>query len=305
MSFRLFVYYCALSGGGAAFVGWLLGRFATGHHPVGEAGVKGLFLGMFVALALSLLDAIMSLSSQSRSEARLSILASVVVGAFGGLMAAMFGQALYGSLNHWIFLLFGWTLTGLLIGASIGIYAFLMRLIRGEDVGPAWAKLQKGLLGGTAGGALGGSVFLVLKVVWDGIFRDKEGISLWSPSATGFVALGACIGLAIGLAQVILKEAWLKVEAGFRVGREILLSKSEVTIGRAETCDIGLFGDATVDRLHAKIIQEGGRYLLADNGTSAGTLLNGQRVTEPTPLKQGDRIQIGRSILSFGERRKS
>src|SRR4051812_16149406 len=150
MSFRLFVYYCALSGGGAAFVGWLLGRFATGAPPVGEAGVKGLFLGMFVALALSLLDAVMSLS-QSKTEARLSILASVVVGAFGGLMAAMFGQALYGSLNHWIFLLFGWTLTGLLIGASIGIYALSMRLMRAEDVGPAWAKVRKGLLGGSAG----------------------------------------------------------------------------------------------------------------------------------------------------------
>ena len=60
----------------------------------------------------------------------------------------------------------------------------------------------------------------------------------------GFVALGMCIGLLIGLAQVILKEAWVRVEAGFRAGREMILSKPEVTIGRAESCDIGLFGDA-------------------------------------------------------------
>src|SRR4051794_12434405 len=106
MSFRLFVYYCTLSGGGAAFFGWLLGRFASGRDPLGAAGVQGLFLGMLVALALSLLDAVMSLSARSASEARLSILAAVVVGAFGGLSAAMFGQALYGSFNHWIFLLF-------------------------------------------------------------------------------------------------------------------------------------------------------------------------------------------------------
>ena len=28
MSFRLFIYYCALSGGCAAFVGWFVGRVA-------------------------------------------------------------------------------------------------------------------------------------------------------------------------------------------------------------------------------------------------------------------------------------
>jgi hypothetical protein len=304
MSFRLFVYYCALCGGGAAFVGWLFGRVATGRDPVGEAGVKGLFLGMFVAAALSLLDAVMSPATPSKREARLGILVAVLVGGFGGLMAAMFGQGLYGSLNHWIFLLLGWTLTGLLIGASIGAYSLLQRVLRDEDIRPAWNKLRKGLIGGSAGGTLGGCVFLILRAFFNAVFSDKEGVSLWSPSATGFVALGACIGLAIGLAQVILKEAWLKVESGFRAGREIILSKDEITIGRAEGCDIGLYGDPAVERIHARIVREGGHFLLSDTGTSSGTNLNGERVTGPMPLKQGDRIQIGKAVLSFGERSK-
>ena len=29
----------------------------------------------------------------------------------------------------------------------------------------------------------------------------------------------------IGLAQVILKEAWIKVDAGFRAGRELILHR--------------------------------------------------------------------------------
>ena len=40
---------------------------------------------------------------------------------------------LYGGLGHWAFLLVGWTLTGLLIGASIGVYSYLMRVARSED----------------------------------------------------------------------------------------------------------------------------------------------------------------------------
>src|SRR3954465_11103241 len=107
MSFRLFVYYCAMSGGAAAFVGWLLGRMTTGADAVGEAGVKGLFLGMLVALALSLIDALWSLTSGRPLRPGLNILAAVVVGALGGLMAAVLGQVLYGAAGHWVFLLFG------------------------------------------------------------------------------------------------------------------------------------------------------------------------------------------------------
>ena len=32
-------------------------------------------------------------------------------------------------------------------------------------------------------------------------------------------------------------------------GREIMLTKDETTIGRAESCDIGLFGDNAIERL--------------------------------------------------------
>jgi pSer/pThr/pTyr-binding forkhead associated (FHA) protein len=118
------------------------------------------------------------------------------------------------------------------------------------------------------------------------------------------VVLGVCIGLFVGLAQVILKEAWVRVEAGFRPGRELILAKDEVTIGRAETCDIGLFGDASIERLHARILQQGHRYLLADTGSAAGTFVNEQRITEPTPLRSGDSIRVGKSVMRFRERQR-
>ena len=127
-------------------------------------------------------------------------------------------------------------------------------------------------------------------------------VDLWSPSAWGFVALGACIGLLIGLAQVILKEAWLKVEAGFRKGREVILSKPEITIGRAESCDIGLFGDPQIEKLHARIRQEGNRYVLIDEG--AGTYVNEELIHGSRLLHSGDAIRLGKCVLRFGERQK-
>jgi pSer/pThr/pTyr-binding forkhead associated (FHA) protein len=116
--------------------------------------------------------------------------------------------------------------------------------------------------------------------------------------------LGMCIGLLIGLAQVILKEAWLKVEKGFRPGRELIVSKEQVVIGRGEACDIGLFGDNGVERTHARILRKGDRYLLVDADTPGGTYLNGHRIDGPTPLRAGDAIGVGKAVIRFGERQK-
>ena len=138
--------------------------------------------------------------------------------------------------------------------------------------------------------------------VWEGLFTDADAKDLWSPAAAGYVALGACIGLTVSLAQIILREAWLRVESGFRPGRQLLLTRPETTIGRAESCDIGLFGDAAVEKMHARIVHQGDQWLLADAGGPNGTLLNGQRIAGPTPLRTGDKIHVGASIFSFGGR---
>ncbi len=303
MSFRLFIWYCSLCGGCAAYVGWALGRFASPESSVMQAAVKGMFLGMMVALSLGLIDALWSLHWAQVHRIGARVLVAVGVGTVGGFLGGLVGQALY-HFRHWsVFLIFGWAMTGLLIGAAPGVFDVLARLAREEDLGGALRKIVNGVLGGFLGGLLGSVLFLLLQAVWGLVFRDRVE-DFWSPSATGFVALGMCIGLLIGLAQVILKEAWVKVESGFRPGRELILSKPEVVIGRAEGCDIGLFGDNSVERTHARILRKGRQYLLDDAGTPGGTYLNGERVAGPTPLRAGDRIQVGRCVLLFGERQK-
>ena len=145
---------------------------------------------------------------------------------------------------------------------------------------------------------------LVLNLGFEFLFSSKEQSSLWSPSAWGFVALGMCIGLLIGLAQIILMEAWVKVESGKRAGREMILTRERTTIGRAESCDIGLFGDNQIEKLHAIILQAGNRYYVEDEHTPTGTYVNEAPVQGRVVLKPGGQIRAAASLLCFRERAK-
>jgi FHA domain len=302
MSFRRFVYWCALCGGWAALAGWAVGRRLAGDDPLGGAGIKGLCLGTLIALGLGVVDAVWVYSLRQVRQAAPRVLACVAVGSVGGLSGGVVGQLLYERHNLAVLLVLGWALTGLMVGVAVGAFDFVRFWVREEDVRGAVRKVLRGILGGLVGGLLGGFLYCGLRGAWGGVFPDRA--DLWSPSATGFVALGLCIGLAIGVAQVVLKQAWLRVEAGFRRGREMPLDRPELTIGRAESCDLGLFGDPTVERLHARIVRQGGRYLLADAGTAGGTYVNDVRVLQPVPLRSGDLIRLGNALVRFRERER-
>jgi hypothetical protein len=315
MSFNRFIYYCALYAGCAALIGWALGWWLSGQGTLGQASIKGLFLGLCVTLVLLLIEASIGLIEALRngSVGQLSKIAgrvavAVVLGALGGLIGGFIGQLFYGWTQLSLFLIFGWALTGMLVGATLGLPDFIRCLLKKQDAGIPLRRTIRGVVGGAVGGILGGVLFLMLTGVWIGLFANsnKPADQLWSPSAIGFVVLGMCIGLAIALAQVILREAWVRVEQGFRAGREVLVNKPEVSIGRAEGCDIGLFGDAQVEKIHAFIrLRDDMRYELVDQNSPTGTFLNDKRIAQPALLHSGDLIRLGHSVLCFQERGKS
>jgi hypothetical protein len=302
MSFRLFVYWCALCGGWAALAGWALGRGLAGDEPMASAGIKGLCLGTSVALALGSLDALWVYALPQLGHIVPRVLLCTAVGGIGGLVAGVVGQLLYEQASVPTPLILGWALTGVMVGVSIGSFDFLGAWVREQELRGVRGKVRRGALGGLIGGLLGGFLYERLFDFWTTLFPDRDG--LWSPSAVGFVVLGLCIGLWIGVAQVFLKEAWLKVESGFRKGRELLLNKSPLTIGRAEQCDLGLFGDADVDLLHARIVRRGDRFLIVDAESANGVYVNSVRIAEPALLRDGDLIQVGHARLRFRERKR-
>ncbi len=304
MSFRLFVYYCSLVGAASALAGWALGRFLPYGEGLLAQGVKGLYLGLALSLGLALVDALWNLSLVRVFAIAGRVLLAVLVGSMAGLLGALVGEGLFQLVQREPLRLPGYVLVGLLIGLSVGVFDLLASLLANRDPRGALRKVKSGLIGGTLGGVLGGIISVLLHTSWKGLFADKPAEKLLSPSAAAFAALGACIGLLIGLAQVILKEAWVRVEEGFRPGRQQILARDEMTIGRAESCDIGLFGDALVEKLHARIRRLNGEFVLDDAGSATGTYVNGERLTAPRVLRSGDLIRVGRCLLSFGERAK-
>jgi hypothetical protein len=302
MSFRLFVTWCALCGGWAAAAGWALGRLLAGDDPLGNAGVKGMCLGMMIALALGCVDALWVFSLRQPRRWVPRVLACAIVGTVGGLVGGVAGQLLFDWNNLPVLLILGWMLTGFMVGVSLGAFDFLRAWVRDEDLRATRRKALRAIVGGTAGGLMGGFLYEKLGDALAVLFPGKA--DLWSPSFVGFVVLGLCIGLMIGVAQVVLKEAWLRVEAGFRKGRELPLHKQVLTVGRAESCDIGMFGDPGVDPLHARIYRKGNGYLIADAASAGGTYVNDVRIGEAVPLRSGDLIRLGKSLLRFRERQK-
>jgi FHA domain-containing protein len=293
MSFRLFIYYCAVCGGWAALLAWGLTeafQFQQTPSPWVRTSSIAAVVGLALAAAVGTLDALLNAVGLQRWT---RVLVCAGVGLAGGLLGGTLGQLLLENLGLPRFL--GWMIVGMGIGSSVAVFDVARALSTGQALKAAQKKLVNGLLGGAGGGALGGLLFDLL-----GKVQRLPHSSL----AFGLVILGLSIGLLTGLAQVILKEAWVTVEQGFRAGREMILSKAETLIGRAESSDIGLFGDTGVGRTHARILWQDNRYVLADAGGPGGTFLNDQAITQPTPLRSGDTIRVGNSRLRFGERQR-
>jgi pSer/pThr/pTyr-binding forkhead associated (FHA) protein len=106
---------------------------------------------------------------------------------------------------------------------------------------------------------------------------------------------GASIGSGVG---------YVRVEEGKEPGRVYEVRKEALSIGRSRESDIFL-EDLAVSRLHASIVDMGnGNYALKDEGSANGTKVNGQLVNkfQTYPLQEGYRIQLGQTVLVFGQR---
>jgi two-component system cell cycle response regulator len=95
------------------------------------------------------------------------------------------------------------------------------------------------------------------------------------------------------------RRACLTVLTGLATGQMYKVERMTV-IGRAAECTVRIVDDG-ISRSHARLRREsGGTIFLEDHGSRNGTYVNGQRIAAPTELREGDKIQIGRTtVLRF------
>ena len=94
--------------------------------------------------------------------------------------------------------------------------------------------------------------------------------------------------------------ARLLVTAGPLKGTSIPLGAAPVLVGRAPTCTLVIDDDYCSAR-HCRIFPENGEWRVEDLGSTNGTFLGNQKVTDPVPLRRGDQVRIGATTLELGQ----
>jgi hypothetical protein len=81
---------------------------------------------------------------------------------------------------------------------------------------------------------------------------------------------------------------------------ELVPERSPVTIGRQPASDVALTWDDEVSRTHADLERIGDVWTLVDDGRARnGTYVNGERVHGRRPLRDGDVIALGRTVVTY------
>ncbi len=313
------IFYTAVAGALGAFIGWAIIEpgFSDSIADKGDrsffAGIGGLLVWPIVAgISGFCIGAVEGLVSRNWSRAFISALIGVGVAFGGALIINFLSGALYvgvlalveafgepkprGAQGYYTpddcnaigYML--WTVGRALAWSPMGVLVGLGAAIHMRSKKLAF----NGIIGGLLGAFLGGLLFNPLASMF-------SGGEAWVSRAFGFSAIGLGAGVMIGLVENLAKSAWLHVQAGALSGKQFVIYKNPTVLGSSPKCEVFLFKDEEIEPKHVAIHQYGNRYEIEDLDSPAGTFVNGRKVTRQ-PLKNGDRIYLGETVLDFSER---
>ncbi|MCE1245780.1 MAG: FHA domain-containing protein [Firmicutes bacterium] len=264
----------------------------------------GALIGLFIGCADGLL-------SRTWMKAVKAGLIGMLIGAVGGVISMLIAGFFYGIVgfftegagmdpfkNTGAFLIqvvrrtVAWALLGMTMGLGQGVALKSKKL------------LLNGFIGGVIGALLGGLLFdpidvlILSKGVMDP-FRSADVSRM-----VGFTLTGAFVGLMIGIVEQISKDAWLIMTQGPITGKQFIIYKEITILGSSPNCEIYLFKDPEIDPEHAMIVKIHDGYVIKDNNSSTGLYVNNKKVRE-SKLRNGDKVQLGKTVFSFSEKERS
>lgn len=98
--------------------------------------------------------------------------------------------------------------------------------------------------------------------------------------------------------RVQVEPRELVVVEGPAAGAKVTIEKRPITIGRASICDLTLEDDFISSR-HLRVSMQSNGYVVEDLGSTNGTWVEGERLSEPVLIKPGVRIKMGRNTLTI------
>lgn len=198
-----------------------------------------------------------------------------------------------------------WGLVGLSCGAALGLtdlaggqFTGLRSLLR---IPP---KSRRGAVFGLIGGLVGGVVFALF---FRNVSLDSTGGELQAlfSRLVGFAILGLAIGLAIKVGQELLKSSWLLgLSKGFYEGKQYILTKTPVSVGRSGNNDINLNQETDIgDRVgHFELAQDTWHFVPASRDAVGAVTVDGQAVVDRVHLADGSSLRFGNTEFVFQSR---
>jgi MFS family permease len=172
----------------------------------------------------------------------------------------------------------GWTIIAVFVAAIEGFRARSPR------------KIAVGLLGGAIGGVIGGTTLQ--------FFLSSQ------PGNQYALLAGLCLfGLSLSICYALFEKGFsfgsIKLLNGPLRGKEYLITKSRMTVGKSHSCDIVLDGYREVADSHARITVKKGRIILSPTSKAAAVRVNDER-TEESALRREDVFSIGSAKFMYG-----
>ena len=239
----------------------------------------GMLLGLSLGAALLIAENVWGLRGRWWRDVNWVPLGAALLGALG----AVVGQLVYGLLpdsptaRAW-----GWAILGAAAGAMLGL------------ADRSKAKAGRGAFGGFAGGLAGGLIFDVLSRFLTFGGGDTGIIA----RVLGLAVLGFAVGLMVQVVQQALKTAWLSgITTGPYEGKQYILGKPVVTVGRSDGNDIGLYREKNLGLKAGTFSFNAGRWAYAGEALQ----INGSSSTNAI-LSSGDTIRLGDTEFIFEDK---